>query len=133
MRRSLVGALEQRRQVALEVLIIVLAAEQPRLLELAPTDSAVLTHRAGLFGETGVGQDEVRQQLVDRSVALDREPLVLGSALLAEVLLDLLAVLDFGQVDGRGFVAVVTLHVRIARGRLLASPRSTQRAPSFFG
>ena len=48
--------------------------------------------------------DEVRQQLVDRRVALDRQAFVLGGALLAEVLLDLLAVFDLGQVDGGGLL-----------------------------
>jgi hypothetical protein len=42
-------------------------------------------------------QHEVRQQLVDRRVTLDGQAFVLCGALLAEVLLDLLAVLDLGE------------------------------------
>ena len=59
-----------------------------------------------------MGHHEIRQQFVDGRMALDGQALILGGALFAEMLLDLFAVLDFGQMDRRGLlVAIVTLHL----------------------
>jgi hypothetical protein len=43
-------------------------------------------------------------------MTLDGQPFVLGRALLAEMFLELLPTLDFGQMDGGGFGTLVTLH-----------------------
>jgi hypothetical protein len=59
-----------------------------------------------------MGHHKIRQQFIDRGVALDRKPLVLSSALLAQMLLDLFAVANFGQVHRRRLIAVVAFEHR---------------------
>src|SRR5688500_2789578 len=65
LRRPLVGALEQRREVLLENGVIIGTAEQPALAELGPGDAAPLARLAQVLLQARVGHHEVGQQLVD--------------------------------------------------------------------
>ena len=110
MRCSLVRPLQQRREVLLKNVVVLLTAKQPMLAEFGPGDLALIAGRPHLLLKPGVRHHKIRQQLVDGSVPLDglRHPLALGGALLAQMLLDLLAVLDLGEMHGGRLVAVVT-------------------------
>src|SRR5437764_2244066 len=62
-----------------------------------------------------MGHHEIREQLVDRHVALNRQAFILRGALLAQMLLDLFAAFDFGEMNRRVFPAVITLHAQSPR------------------
>ena len=111
MRHPLMRPLEQRHQVLLKHLVILRAAQQAVLAEFRPGDAAMLAGRADFLLQSRVLHDEIGQQLVDRHVALHRQPFVLGGTLLAKMFLDFLPAFDFGEMDRGGFIAVVALHL----------------------
>jgi hypothetical protein len=84
------------------------------LAKFRPGHPAMLAGRADFLLDARMGHHEIRQQFVDRRMPRLRHrghAFALGGALLAQMLLDLLPVLDFRQVNRRGFVAGVALHV----------------------
>lgn len=89
-----------------------LAAQQPALAELRPGDPALRArHRLLRLGrQAGVVHHEIGQQFIDWHMRLGAEPFALGGALFAQMLFDLLAVFDFGQMDGRLLAAGFALH-----------------------
>src|SRR5439155_11855603 len=91
------------------------------LAELRPGDAARLARLPEVLRQAGISHHEVGQQLVDRGVALDRQPFILGGALLAQVLFDLLAVADLGQMNRRGLIAVVTFEHKSRQPKRLRS------------
>src|SRR6266850_5591581 len=110
MRGSLVRPLQERREVLLKNVVVLFTSKQPMLAELGPGDLALIARRPHLFLKSGVGHHKIRQQLVDGSMPFDgrlRQTLALGGALLAEMLLDLLAVFDLGEMNCCLFVAVI--------------------------
>ncbi len=83
---------------------------------------------AGLFLQAAVGHHEIGQQFVDRHVALDRQALVLGGALLAEMLFDFFARLDFSEVNGGVLIAIVTFHDGLSNSAALSFQRGAIHA-----
>jgi hypothetical protein len=117
MRRPLVRPLQQRREVLFKNVVILLASKQPMLAELSPGDLALVAGGAHFFLKAGMRHHKVGEQLIDGSVSLDRRrnALALCGALLAQMLLDLLAVADLGEMDRRLFVAVIAFQSRTLR------------------
>ena len=93
------------------------------LAEFGPGDLALIARRAHFLLKAGVRHHKIGQQLVDGSMAFDsrlRQTFALGSALLAEMLLNLLAVFDLGEMNRGLLVTVIAFQLRFSPIELAA-------------